>query len=236
MNLRIALLLASLTAPLAAHAERYRVDLIVFLDRGGATTELPKPFTPPDLTNALEPDPAALAGSAIELIPETQFGLPELWNRLRYSRRYQPLVKLSWLQTDPQAERTLPLHVHTGAPVLLPPGAQPASAPAQPATAGASSATATPQTLSFQTIDGTVALRLSRYLFLDADLEYTQPAADGRLASYRLKEVRKMKRDEVHYLDSPKLGIVARVTKAAVSAATTPASTPPPAATPAPKR
>jgi hypothetical protein len=209
------LLALLLLLPLAANAERYRVDAIVFLDRGGATTELPKVFAPPDLTGAVELDPAALAGSAIELIPDTQFGLPEVWNRLRYSRRYQPLVKLAWLQTDPQAARTLPLHIRSGAPVLVPPGAQ--IAPTAKAT------TAAPTTLTFQSVDGTIALRLSRYLYLDADLYYTQPLPDGRLGSYRLKEVRKMRRDDVHYLDSPKLGIVARVTKATVTPTTTPA-------------
>ena len=80
---------------------------------------------------------------------------------------------------------------------------------------------------TYQTIDGTVALRLSRYLFLDADLMYTQPLPDGRLASYTLKEVRKMRRDELHYLDSPRLGVVAKVTKAPVQAAA-PAQAPAP--------
>ncbi|HZP13505.1 MAG TPA: CsiV family protein [Nevskiaceae bacterium] len=210
---RALLLLLIAALPLAAHAERYRVDLVVFLDRGGMTTELPKPFVAPDLTKALELDPAALAGSSIELVPDAQFGMPEVWNRLRYSKRYQPLVKLAWIQADPTADRALPLHVHYGLPLaVLPSSADPAAPP--------------PPT--YQTVDGTVALRLSRYLFLDADLLYTQPQSDGALVSYALKEVRKMKRDELHYLDSPKLGIVAKVTKAPVAAA--PAQQPSPVA------
>lgn len=199
----LAPLLLAAALPIAAHAERYRVDLIVFLDRGGMTTELPKPFAPPDLTKALELDPAALAGSGIELVPDAQFAMFDVWNRLRYSKRYQPLVKLAWMQTDPTADRTLPLHIHTGLPLtVLPTSVNPAAPPAP----------------IYQSVDGTVALRLSRYLFLDADLIYTQPQPDGALVSYGLKEVRKMKRDELHYLDSPKLGIVAKVTKAPVSA------------------
>ena len=208
----LALLLLAAALPIAAHAERYRVDLIVFLDRGGMTTELPKPFVPPDLTKALELTPEALAGSTIELVPDAAFGMPEVWNRLRYSKRYQPLVKLAWMQTDPTADRVLPLHIHSGLPLtVLPSSTDPAAAPAP----------------TLQTVDGTVALRLSRYLFLDADLIYTQPQPDGALVSYALKEVRKMKRDELHYLDSPKLGIVAKVTKAPVAA---PAQQPSPVA------
>ncbi len=201
MTRALALLLLAAALPLTAHAERYRIDLIVFLDRGGMTTELPKPFVPPDLTKALELTPEALAGSSIELVPDAAFGMPEVWNRLRGSRRYQPLMKLAWMQTDPVADRVLPLHLHSGLPLTVLPGsADPAASPAP----------------MYQTVDGTVALRLSRYLFLDADLIYTQPQPDGALVSYSLKEVRKMKRDELHYLDSPKLGIVAKVTKATV--------------------
>ena len=212
--------------PLAAHAERYRVDLIVFLDRGGMTTELGKPFVPPDLTKALEPDPAALAGTGIDLIPDTAFGMPEVWNRLRYSKRYQPLLKLAWIQADPTAERALPLHIHNGLPLPMTPATPAASAP--------SDATPPLAPITYQTVDGTIALRLSRYLFLDADLVYTQPAPDGTLASYALKEVRKMKRDELHYLDSPKLGIVVKVTKAPAIAAAPPAKVTPPPASPVP--
>ena len=220
MRLRIVtpILLCLLALPGAAFAERYRVDVVVFLDRGGMTSELPKPFKAPDLSKALEPDPAALASSGIELIPDAAFGMPEVWNRLRTSRRYQPLVKLAWMQTDPSADRSLPLHIHTGLRLALPaaPGAAQTSSllPSAISPAGSGMAQA-----SYQTVDGTIALRLSRYLFIDADLIYTQPLPDGRLASYALREVRKMKRDELHYLDSPRLGIVAKVTKATVKPA-----------------
>lgn len=219
MHFRLAAILAVLTSlPATAFAERYRVDLIVFLDRGGYTAELPRAFAPPSLANALEPDSAALAGSAIELVPDAAFGMPEAWNRLRNSRRYQPLIKLAWLQTDPAEARSLPLHIHTGLPLpmpLTPPAAQAAGfAATSPTSSGGAAAPGSSAAPAFQTVDGTIALRLSRYLFLDADLLYTQPLPDGRLASYRLREVRKMKRDEVHYLDSPRLGIVAKVSKA----------------------
>lgn len=199
-------LLAAL--PFAVQAERYRVDLIVFLDRGGMTSELPKAFAPPDLKNALELDPAALAGTSIELIPDAAFGMPDVWNRLRYSKRYQPLLKLAFLQTDPNPDRALPLRLRHGQVLPMPEAPTPAAGPA-------SGFAALPAPV-YQAVDGTIALRLSRYLFLDANLYYTQPQPDGRLMSYHLKEVRKMKRDDLHYLDSPKLGIVAKVTKAPV--------------------
>lgn len=53
-------------------------------------------------------------------------------------------------------------------------------------------------------LDGSVALLLGNYLHVDVDLAY-----NGQL----LRERRKLKRDEIHYLDSPKLGVLTRVTK-----------------------
>lgn len=53
-------------------------------------------------------------------------------------------------------------------------------------------------------LDGSVALLLGNYLHVDVDLAY-----NGQL----LRERRKLKLDELHYLDSPKLGVLTRVTK-----------------------
>lgn len=58
-------------------------------------------------------------------------------------------------------------------------------------------------------IDGTITLTAGHYLHLDVDMIYTQGSV-----SYRLRENRKLMRDELHHLDSPKLGVLARVTKA----------------------
>jgi hypothetical protein len=209
------ILLALLFLPLGALAARYRVDVIVFLDNGGYSTEKPRPFRPVDVSQALEPDAAALTGTPIQLIPDSAFGMEDLWRKLRTSRRYQPMVKLAWLQTDPPADRNLLLHVHAGAPLNL--TLAPASAPG---------GNAQPSAQPPQTLDGTIGLRLSHYLYLDADLSFTQPLPDGTYASYRLKEVRRMKRDDLHQLDSPHIGVLARVTKAVETPA--PASAPPP--------
>jgi hypothetical protein len=200
------LIAALLLLPATAFAERYRVDLIVFLDRGGYSTEAPRAYRLPDLSRALELNSPALTRAGIQLLDEASFGLNTEWQKLRTSRRYQPLIKLAWLQSDPPTDRTFPLHIRGGIPLPIP---QQAPMPPRPTT--------NVPTLAPMSLDGTIALRLSRYLYLDADLAYTQPAADGNLSSYRLKEVRRLRRDELHYMDSPRLGIVTRVQKAPAS-------------------
>lgn len=187
------LLVLALQSP-AAHAERYRVDLILFLNTGAAVTESPLPTQTPNIALALDPsDTDRLRAAGIELVPEENFGLNESWKRLDASPNYQPLLRLAWIQNDPPSERGVDLRLRWGTPyrpmnsddgnVLYP-------------------------------VDGSVALLLSRYLHLDVDLVYTQSNSAADLSSYRLKERRRMRRNELHYLDSPRLGLLSRVQKA----------------------
>lgn len=53
-------------------------------------------------------------------------------------------------------------------------------------------------------LDGSVTLLLGTYLHVDVDLSY-----NGQL----LRERRKMKRDELHFIDGAKLGVLTRVTR-----------------------
>lgn len=183
-----------LALALPAAAETYRVDLIVFLDKS-VSGEAGQAPSMPALDNALEPgDVAALTRAGIVLLPDEQFGLQEHWQRLRNSRRYQPLVKLAWTQPDPPAERGPALRVRVGQTQVL----------------DASDAFSS---VAMSPVEGSIALLLNRYLMVDANLVYTMPSGSGYVA-YPLRERRRMRRDELHYLDSPKLGVVARVSKA----------------------
>ncbi len=187
-----AMLALTLASP--ALAESYRMDVIVFLDKGGAPEVGQAPLLP-DFRGAIELDnPAALAAAGIRILPDDQFALAESWQRLRNSKRFQPLLRLAWTQNDPPAERGPSLRVRVGAKQTI-----------------SDASNFSSQELS--TVEGTVAMLLNHYLMVDADLVYTQPGGSGH-HSYRLKERRRMRRDELHHLDSPKLGIVARVSKA----------------------
>lgn len=182
------LILLTLAMPFAAQAESYRVDLIVFLDKAGGGEWGRKP-APPDLRRALElGDAAGLKSADITLLPPEQFALASQWQRLQNSKRYQPLIRLSWVQQSPPEDNGPALHLRWGEPL------------------GGDAA-------GFAPVDGTVALTAGHYLHLDANLAYTQATGDTHV-SYRLRENRLMRRDELHHLDSPRLGILARVTKA----------------------
>ncbi|NGY04461.1 CsiV family protein [Solimonas terrae] len=176
----IVVLLLALALP--AHAETYRMDLIVFVNRYAAA-EAGAPAQLPDLSGAILPDnPAALQAAGITLLPDSAFGMQSEWQRLRNSRQFEPIARLAWTQPDPPSARGPALRVRWG----------------------------TPSPTGMTPVDGRVMLLIvNRYLTLDADLLYT-----AGNSSWRLDERRRMRRDELHHLDSAKLGILARVTKA----------------------
>jgi hypothetical protein len=63
-------------------------------------------------------------------------------------------------------------------------------------------------------LDGTIRFYMSRYLHLDVDLLFRQAAPGGEQGGgivYRLTEQRKVKSQETHYFDHPKLGVLVRI-------------------------
>ena len=192
--MRLPAFLALLLAAPLAHADTYRVDLLVFLNKS-ETAELGRSFELPEIGKtvlALD-NAAALKDAGITLLPEEQFGLAEQWKRLKNARNYQPLIRLSYTHRDPPADRSVALRLSAGETMVV------------DGTDGMSSGLARP-------VDGSVALMLGNYLNLDVNLLYTERTLQGA-QSWRLREKRKMKRDELHHLDSPRLGVLARISK-----------------------
>lgn len=184
----IALALAAASLPGLAQASHYRVDVIVFVDNGGVGNEQPIPAQAVNTSRAISTDDASrLAASGITVLPASSFGLESEWAHLRNARRFRPVVKLSWVQNG--ASSGIPLRISAGAPVALANGSQ------------------------ISTVSGHIALYTGTFLHLDADLAYTFDGANGTPVSYRLNEIRRVKFDELHYIDSPRLGVLARVTK-----------------------
>lgn len=194
---RAALLLLFLAIAVPAHAETYRVDLIVFRNLWG-TDAGEKPAAPraPDLRNAFDPsDKEGLERAGIHLLPDAEFGMQPEWASLRSSKQFKPLVRLSWLQDDPPEDRGPGLLIRSGAKMTV-------------TDAGGFGAHEVSE------VDGKVTLLASHFLHLDVDLQYTEAGTDP-VAVWPLVETRKLRRDELHHLDSPKLGVLVRVTRPA---------------------
>lgn len=186
-------LLLALVWPAHAEDARYRVDLIVFIDLRTPTEPAePARLPPPDGALSTD-DAAALAASGITVLADGAFGLDTEWARLRNSRNLRPLARLAWIQQAPPAERGPRLRLRQGEPMSV-------------------TVADTLLPVSLSALEGSVALRRSRFLHLDVDLHFTEAQADS-WRQYQLRDTRRMRRDELHYLDSPKLGVLARVTQ-----------------------
>lgn len=197
MRLSTIVLLCVLLAPASAFADAYRVDLIVFLDKTESPAEFGRSVQVPDTARTLDPaNAAALKSNGIEILPDDQFALTDSWQRLKTAKRYQPLIRLAWLQKNPPAERSVALRLKWGDGLSVNHGEGRGASLVHP-------------------VDGSVALLLGNYLNLDVDLAYTQRGTDAAPSTWRLREKRRMKRDELHHLDSPKLGVIARIVRAA---------------------
>lgn len=190
------LLTVLMALPLRAQAESYRVDLIVFRFLGPAEESGSDPASP-KLTGAIDAGNAqALSTAGITLLADEQFGLTDEWARLKSSGQFRPLLRLAWTQAQPPAERGPSIRIKTGASFTV---TDPDSIASR----------------SINEIDGSVALLLGRFLHLDTDLVYTQ-VDDAGARSWRLDERRRLRRDELNHLDSPRLGVLVRVIKADV--------------------
>jgi hypothetical protein len=60
-------------------------------------------------------------------------------------------------------------------------------------------------------LEGTIRFFMSRHLHLDVDLVFRDISAGSGNVIYRLSEQRKLKSQETHYFDHPRLGVLLRV-------------------------
>ncbi len=61
-------------------------------------------------------------------------------------------------------------------------------------------------------LDGTLRFYLSRFLHVDLNLTLQDPRASGGVKAFQLNEHRRVRPQEIHYFDHPRLGALVRVT------------------------
>lgn len=186
-----AVLMLCLAMPV--QAATYRVDMIVFLNNIDSGEQGRKPGSAPSAQGIDPADTAALSAAGIRIVPDADFALNDEWQRLRNSGAFRPLIRLAWTQNDPPAEPGPALAIRYGQPMAY-------------------QNMDSFESFDIQPVEGTVALLLGRYLHLDVDLRYAAMSGPD-LVTYPLSERRRMRRDELHHLDSARLGVLARVVR-----------------------
>jgi hypothetical protein len=128
-------------------------------------------------------EPAPAAATAsFPALPPAKYKLTAIADTLKRSRNYQPLAHFGWTQPGYPRGDAKYLTINS----MVPAGSG---------------------------IVGQVALSRGRYLHLTLDLVYDAPGAAGEPTQrFVLRQSRRMRSNERHYLDSPRFGVIAIVT------------------------
>ena len=130
-------------------------------------------------------EPAPTTTATFPALPPAKFKLTAIADSLKRSRNYQPLAHFGWTQPGYPRNAAQYLPINS----LVPAGSG---------------------------LVGQVALSRGRYLHLTLDLVYDAPGAAGEPTQrFVLRQSRRMRSNERHYLDSPRFGVIAIVTPSA---------------------
>lgn len=210
----VAIMVGVVPSVSATTSKWYNIEVIVFENQSGSQhpTETWSQFQGyPFMENSqiLKP-PAGLTGPLTEQdmfvqLPEEELSLREEKEQLQNTQDFNVLLHTAWRQAIDKEDAMIPIRLKGGKVVV-----------------SSSFSTEVPNNDTYQ-IDGTIALGLSRFLHLKTDLVYNQKSPrvkdypSSSIRSYRLKQKRRMKSNEVHYIDHPLFGVLLKITPIAQS-------------------
>jgi len=231
----ITIMMAVLTAvtPAAwAESGMYRVEVLVFshLDSDAEPRELEEIRSFLDSPDLSEP----LVQPAPYRLDVMSTAMQDSWRRLRNSASFRPMVFITWEQTRVDYHPAVRIHDDD---VI----AEQLHFPYQTAFFDLRSSDVGSEYLApYYRLDGTAQLSRTRFLHLDLDLEYRvdllprpEPVpgsrdealeaqeedagqvlahSPGPAMVHALKQSRQVRTDQMHYFDTPFLGVLARVT------------------------
>ena len=131
-------------------------------------------------------EPVPATTATFPALTPAKFKLTAIADTLRRSRNYQPLAHFGWTQPGYPRGDAKYLPINS----LVPAGSG---------------------------LVGQVGLSRGRYLHLTLDLVYDAPSAAGEATQrFVLRQSRRMRSNERHYMDSPRFGVIALVTPSGV--------------------
>ncbi len=175
--------------------------------------------------------------TAFRRLDVDELELGEVAGKLERHRSYRRLLHLGWRQPGLPRNQSRAVHLNSrpfsAVASVSPDTRQPASSffsaipflkPSEPAA----------ETATTPGVEGTIRLYLRRYLHLEADLLYENeelsaqigvpqavvgnpetspfPAREVPVSRFRLKQQRRLRSGEIHYLDHPLFGLIVKVT------------------------
>lgn len=136
------------------------------------------------------------------------FKLQAIEDAMRRSSLYRPLLHWHWRQPGWERRQAKLIHVQIPAGSALP-VTEPVMGVPTPQPPLADTGEIGIDSVDRPLLDGTVSLARSRYLHMAVDLIYVDPNSGIPL---QLRETRRMRSGELHYLDHPRFGVLVQVT------------------------
>lgn len=191
----------------AALAKEYDIEIVLFENLFASTSVSTPVLYVPRLERAfgLGSD-RAQAASFVTL--EDELILTENADSIKKSSAYRLLSHFAWRQPglDDDSAQAIRINAGNGFKVFIPENYK-TYPDFIPATQSASFVGGEREITS-TVVNGTIKVRLGRFLHLDAKLVYT----DTKTAtSYRMNHSRKMRSRELHYIDNPKFGMLVKI-------------------------
>ncbi len=171
-------LLSLFSLPAGAESPVYKVEVLVFANQDPASTQEQTwhDLDIPRLAGAAE---LGNGGSGpYQRLPGNNLVLTAEKNRLARQQGFRTLFHGAWYQPVENPNSSRPVHLRGGQ--LMPNGAY--------------------------ELDGYISIDGGRFLHLRPDLYYTSSPGSGHLLTATLDTPRRMKANEIHYLDNPLFG------------------------------
>jgi len=205
VNIRHAVLASALLLSSNVLAIDYLIEVVLFETVAGRDQEAGGLYYPKSERSVnLNGDAAAQAGFAIV---DEGLTLTENAASIAASSRYKLLRHIAWRQPGLDEDSALPVRISLGntSTVYLPEDLGPYEE-----FIPASATVKEDRTLEVKTstINGTIKVRLGRFLHMETLLVYTDVESQQ---GFRLSQSRKMRSRELHYIDNPRFGLLTRI-------------------------
>ncbi|MFT4726380.1 MAG: hypothetical protein ACI9UN_000875 [Granulosicoccus sp.] len=199
------LLITTLLGSIPVHAKDYLIELVIFETRASSKLSAGGLYYPNIGESILLNTEAAATAGFLSI--EEGLSLSENASAMVSSGRYRVFQHMAWRQPGLDDESAIAVLINAGDPatVYLPDNLEnygefiPVSLiPTEE----------WPRETPSFTINGTIKVRLGRFLHMETLLVFTD-AETGQ--GFRLAQSRKMRSRELHYIDNPRFGILTRI-------------------------
>ena len=205
--LSIAIFLLALGATGSARAQDYLVEIILFenLNTDPASTYSGEVYVPVT-GNAIDLNSTAAANAGFRSANATA-GMNAIVGRLNSSGRYRVIDQLAWRQPGLAAKDARTIRLGYGDPVSVYVASDAEAEDGQiiALKPGVIDNGIDIKQVATERFSGSVTISLGRYLHIDANLVMLN---ENGTDSARMRQHRRMRSKEVHYLDNPKFGLI----------------------------